>query len=309
MKSFLPEISSRSYTPISTRNIDYKSKSNFPTNQVNSVKHISAGPLSTRSSRRSSDYFNKSRAGSDNMSIVLENDSFLYKMKNSFSHKYNKSKPAPGPALQTKNLSNVVQALFNMCSNEKGRVSAHALANLLVSIGLSEKIDQVHSILQGISEGLSIDIISFSKQDLMKICEDSKTGHMLQEIVKDLNYNSSCKLSAAVQVLRRWWSKLDKSQTGFVATDDIIKFLTDIRAVESTSDIKRMYLKMSQFGDFKQFASVFSRSLLKFLLIELSSIVDQSSNKFVSPDIRILELRRKMILSHIDTRGKVLASI
>lgn len=293
---------------MSTRNLDNKFKPPLAPNQLKSVRNISVGPLSTRSSRHSSDYFIKPRAASDSASFVLENESFLNRMQTSFSHKSNKLKPMARLAQQPKNFSNVVQALFDMYPNEKGRVGACALANLFVSIGLSERPEQVCDILQGISEGLSIDVISYSKHDLMKICEDGKTDYVLKEILKDLNFNSGFKLNAVVQVLRKWWTKLDKSQNGFVPVDDVIKFLTDVRAVETSSDIKRMYLKMGQFANFKQFSSVFSKSLLKFLLSELGSIIEQGGNKFVSPDITIMEMRRKMILENLDTRGKILTS-
>ena len=308
MKSFLPDISSRSYTPMSTRNLDSKFKPPLAPSQLKSVRNISVGPLSTRSSRHSSDYFIKPRAASDSASFALENESFLGRMQTSFSNKSNRLKPMARIVQQSKNFSNAVQALFDMYPSEKGRVGACALANLFVSIGLSEKPEQVCDILQGISEGLTIDVISYSKHDLMKIFEDGKTDYILREILKDFNFNSGYKLSGMLQVLRRWWTKLDKSQNGFVPVDEIIKFLADIKAVESSSDIKRMYLKMGQYGNFKQFSSVFSKSLLKFLLSELSGIIDQGGNKFVSADITIMEMRRKMILENLDTRGKILTT-
>jgi Ca2+-binding EF-hand superfamily protein len=196
-----------------------------------------------------------------------------------------------------------------MYPNEKGRVQASNLITLVVSLGLCDDSEQVSEILRGISEGLSINVISFSKLDLQKICEDGRTDFLLKQIMKEASFNGGSKLSALVQVLKKWWNKIDKSQNGFVPIDDIVKTLTDVGAVGSTSDIKRMYLKMGQFGNFKQFCSVFSKSLFKFLLAEVSCLVDQGGNKFVSADITLMEMRRKVILENLTSRGKITSSI
>ena len=307
MKSALPDINLRSHTPSNAKFTDRKIRPPLAPAPIKSVRNISVGPMSTRSSRHdSSDLFTSFRPVSDESQMVqLERVSFLSRLNTTFARTKISKITTKVPVFT--NYAQVISALFSIYNCEKQRIQGNHLISLFQGIGFCDGPEVLIDIIQGISEGLSINMIFYSKQDLIKLCEDAKTENLLRILVKDTISNGFFKeksVDGPVNTIKKWWDRVDKAHNGAVPVDEIVKFLSDIGVIQSSSDIKRMFLKMSQLGTFKQFFSIFSKSLLKFLLQEIGKIIAEPGVQFVSPELTIMALRRKVLLENLNGDGK-----
>jgi ABC-type uncharacterized transport system permease subunit len=156
-------------------------------------------------------------------------------------------------------------------------------------------------------------MISYSKPELLKICEDPKTDTILKSILKETKIisgnNSITNVSNLIDTIKKWWKRLDKSSTNQVSFEDICKCYSEVGVVETSSDTKRIFLRISHFGNYKQFLSVFAKALLKHMISELTKVVEKGSEICMPAEIAISTQRRKVILNSLEGKTKVLDAI
>lgn len=308
----------KSSTPINGK---YKDLKLFPIKEVKivkSVRNVSLSPLRISSPRKSSnDSIINPRAASDELgTLYIHQDPLFFKLNSlSFdSPTRAKSYQKILPSLEkTRDFNEVIDALFTMNKCERGRVGAFSLTQLFVGLGFCEDCETVVEIFRNISEGQPLNMISYSKQELLKLCEDTKTDNVLKSIHKDLKVKSTKEKIISVQylieVIKKWWKKLDKSHNDYASFEDICKCYSDIGIIENSSDTKRIFLRINQFGNYKQFSSVFAKALLKHMISELTKVVKKGNEICLPAEIAISTQRRKVILKSLEGHSRVLDAI
>lgn len=314
MKSYLPELSNRSLTPLSSNgkgsSFRIKPKISF----MKSVRNISLSPIHSSASRKdSNDTIPNSRAVSDEVhSTFIDSDSNILKLTSMFSRSNPKVKRPYQKIVLEKitNYSEIIDALFSMYDCERGRIPAYQLVQLFIGLGYIEDCEVLIGIFKNICEGQTFNLISFSKNELLRLCEDQRAENILKVLIKDARVRSNeVPLASLIAVIKRWWAHLDKSQNGFVSFEEICKFYMEVGVIENSSDSKRIFLKIGQFGNYRQFTSVFAKSLFKFLLRRLGELVKQKSKDCLSAEVAISSQRRKVILQSLQGENKVIDSI
>lgn len=306
MNTILPNINSRIESP---KNL-YKSKSRkiprFKKYLISSIKKFSLTP--TRKSVHTKALLDllDPRAVSDEVhSIPLEKDPLYIKLTSSIvkSPKNSKAYSSKHNQDQTelnKTCPEVVDAIFSIFKCEGCTLSAARLIELFVSTGIGES-SQISEIFYNLSEGLPLNLIRFRQEDLIKICQDPKSHNILKTIIKDTpDFNhKSTKLNSLLMTIKNWWNRFDKTQSGLVAFDNLIKFYADMRIIENTYDIKRIFVKINQAANFKEFSSIFAKPLFSYLIKELGTVIQQGSLNYLPAEIAITTQRRKTILNSI----------
>ena len=210
MKNNLPDISNRSYTPVSTRGKDFRS---FPISNIasvtNSARNISLSPIRSSGSHNSNEVTFNLRTVSDELKpISLDKDPLIRRFNSLINAKPNSSSRLHQKIILERihNYHDVVDALFTMYNCEKGRILALHLVQLFVGLGYSEDCEILVEIFRNITEGQPFNVISFSKSDLTKICEDSKTENILRSIIRELKrqgYDNTQKIHNLINVIKK----------------------------------------------------------------------------------------------------------
>ena len=318
MKSYLPEIVNRSLTPYGSKGKNLKSfdiRSNQPS--LKSVRNISLSPLHSSSIFRkdSNEVALIPRAVSDEVhSDFTDQIPIFRKLKTMISSSHHKISRSPNKIILEKmnNYPEVIDALLSMYSNDRGRIPAFQLVQLFIGMGFTGDCEVLVDLFKNITEGQPFNLLSFSRAELLKICEDSKTEHILRVLMRELKVRpgeAENTLNCLMGVIRKWWVRLDKSQNGFVSFGEICKFYTEIGVIDTPSESKRIFLKFGQFGNYRHFCSVFARSLFKYLLFELAKLVKRGNNESISAEIAISTQRRKVILKSLEEQNSVIDAI
>jgi hypothetical protein len=309
MKTNLPEIKSRSFTPINKLSPSRR-PSYLKNSSIFSIRKKSLSPVNLSSNPRTSlDREAKPRAFSDVIdSPSLEKDLAYLNVSNIFPKNIRKSKSSSRKIKQMItpiNYSEVVNALFAVQNCEDSKLSALNLVSLFVSLGFCEW-QQCVEIISDIFEGVSIGLIFFSKEEILKICNDSRTEKMMNFFSRFSKNLMENKLQNALNVVKRTWNHIDRKQLGLVPFDDILEFCHEVGLVENAQDIKRIFIKIGNFGNFKQFSALFSRTLFKMLILELGGIIKQGNLNGLTAQIAITTYRRKTILSSLEGQNRVI---
>lgn len=318
--SFNPQrpLHQKSTTPLGGKYKDFKISPMKQSRIAKSVRNISLSPLSLSTYRKSSnDTIIDPRAASEEISTLNTHQDPLFSRLNSMlSDKTTRKKSFQKilPSLdRIKNFNEVIDALFAMNRCDRGRIGAFNLTQLFVSLGFCEDCETVVEIFRNISEGQPLNMISYSKLELLKICEDPKTDTILKSILKETKIiscnNSITNVSNLIDTIKKWWKRLDKSSTNQVSFEDICKCYSEVGVIETSSDTKRIFLRISHFGNYKQFLSVFAKALLKHMISELTKVVQKGSEICMPAEIAISTQRRKVILNSLEGHTKVLDAI
>lgn len=317
MQNFLPNINSRSISPVKLFKSKSKKITSFKSSLIGTKNLASLTP--TRKSINAKEILEliDPRAASDEVhSIPLEKDPLYLKLTSSFtkspSHSRSpvskhKSKVFDSPT----NYMEVINALFSIFKCEGSKLPAVNLIKLFVSLGFSENSEQLADIFYNLCEGLPLNLIRFSKEDILKICKDEKADDILKVLMRNCNFISgkNSKLNCLLCTIKKWWNKLDKTHNGVVECGQIVRFYADMGIVENTYDVKRMFLKLNQLASFKEFSSIFAKTLFRFLIQELGTVIHQGSLNFLPAEIAISTQRRKIILKGIEGHNKVLDAL
>ncbi|OMJ69103.1 hypothetical protein SteCoe_33272 [Stentor coeruleus] len=319
--SFHPQrpLHQKSTTPLGGKYKDFKVSPMKQSRIAKSVRNISLSPLNLSAYRKSSnDSIVDPRAASEEISTLNTNQYPLFSRLNSIlsdNQTRKKSYQKVLPSMdRLKNFNEVIDALFAMNKCDRGRVGAFNLTQLFVSLGFCEDCETVVEIFRNISEGQPLNMISYSKPDLLKICEDPKTENILKSILKDTkinsnNNNSIINVSNLIDTIKKWWKRLDKSSSNQVSFEDICKCYSEVGVIETSSDTKRIFLRISHYGNYKQFLSIFAKALLKHMISELTKVVQKGNEVCMPAEIAISTQRRKVILNSLEGHTKVLNAI
>lgn len=312
MRIQLPSIISGSTTPTSSKFPESqsilkprirKSQRIVSVSPKKILRSLNESPVTPLAPRPISDEVNNS---------ITDKDSMLLKVYSKMS-KRSKGKLLSKYVPNMNNFSEVIDALFSIFKCEQSRIESHNLISLFISLGLSDSPQDVAKILLNICEVQDIDYVSFSRIDLLRLCEDWKTEHVLRILKREAasvrNGEGKVKLDILIGVVNKWWNKIDRAKNGFVSVDEILNFYNEIGIVENSNDIKRLFIKMPKFCNFSLFSSLFAKSLFKFMMEELASIIKAGSSNFLSGEISIITQRRKQILNSLAGYNKIIAAM
>ena len=242
---------------------------------------------------------------------ISDKDSLLLKVYSKMSQR-SKGKLLSKYVPNINNFSEVIDALFSIFKCEQSRLESHSLISLLISLGMSDSPKDVGKILLNICEAQDIENVSFSRIDLLRLCEDWKTEHVLRILKREAacarSGEGKLKLDNLAGVITKWWNRIDRSKNGFVSVDEILSFYNEIGIVENSNDIKRLFIKMPKFCNFSLFSSLFAKSLLKFMMEELASIIKAGSSNYLSSEISIITQRRRQILNSLAGYNKIVTA-
>jgi hypothetical protein len=199
----------------------------------------------------------------------------------------------------------VTKAMFNLTNTTKNKIQATAAASLFISLGYTSNYDVLANVLKSVFPAETFAVVSFGKSDLMGIFEDLKIDNILRVMIAEFKNDDVEKdeeFDYLVAVVHRWWVKLDVSKNGFVASEDICKFLIQENMFDSSVELKKVFHKSAPFLNFQQFFTIFGKPLFKFLLLRLCD--DGVQLNGLPADILINEKRRKMILNGIIGQGR-----
>lgn len=307
----------KSLTPIHGKYKDFNLSQLNNSRTIKSVRKVSLSPLHFSSRQSSNDTPINPRAFSDGLnSLYIQQDPILQKLNTVIYNvqangkSYKKNLPS---VEKIKHFSEVLDAVFTMFNCERGRIGAFNLAQLFVSLGLSEDCETLVEMFRNISEGQPLNMISYSKQELLKLCEDSKTEIVLQSILRELKVkptnDKSISLHYLIDVIKKWFKRLDKFHNNQASFEDISKHYSEIGIIENSSDAKRVFLRIGHHGNYLQFKSIFGKSLLKHLFCELSKIVKKGEEVCLSAEVAICIQRRKVILKSLEGHSRILDEI
>lgn len=313
MNSILPDINLRSFTPVNkfkkaTRKSNFIKKSDLIPDRNHS---LSPGNFSNNY-REMLEFDIAKKAYSDQIkSNVLEKNSIFLKVSNLFPSNLKKSRTDSRKLSKMTpilNYSETIDAIFTVHNCENGKISGINLVSLFVSLGLCDRGEICVDILSGLHEGISLGMIYLSKEEILKICQDPKTNQTLKFLNKNLvkPKETYSRVQIYSMTIKKLWNKIDKNQNGLVSFEEIIKFSTELGFIESTQDIKRIFIKIGQFGNYKQFYSLFSRSLFKVLIQELHKVIRHGNLSFLPAEMAITTHRRKTILNSLEGQNKVI---
>ena len=310
MKKSLPDIPTRTASPtkfiikpskpltsLTPTSFNKRYQSNSPprknsNNSLTGIRTISDEITSVRSSNSSK----KSIFGK--ISPVLSDLDSQY-----FNQKIN---PRVLPHKQ-KMYTEIVDTLFSLCKSNPYSCPCISASSLFFALGYSSDFESLIKTFQLSFSSDSEPSDSFSKSDLLKICEDAKLDTILRVLIKSLKDSirlpGQTEFDVMIQCIKKWWSRLDVSRNGFVPTEDVLKFLVRMNTFESSVHVRKSFTKNGIFMNFAEFFKVFARGLVKFLMLSLCD--DAGDKSLLAQDIVINAKRRKIILAGISGGNKV----
>ena len=202
--------------------------------------------------------------------------------------------------------SNVIKALMSMSAGRK-EVPGLVLTELFLGLGYSSDRESLDLILK--ANSLNPFLCSFSKIFLKSLLSEEKIDNSFQTILKESKetFASPQTLDNFIKILKKWWSRIGYSKNGFIPSEDVCKFLIRLDLFESSSEVKKAFENLSSYMSFKQFLGIFSKSLLKFLLLRLcEDVVDR---KIIPADIELNAIRRERMLNGFSEDNQAVASL
>ena len=99
--------------------------------------------------------------------------------------------------------------------------------------------------------------IKIKKKDILRICCDRKTDCFLKILLKEykeiVNEDKIEEFDVLVEIIKKWFGKLDVSRNGFVPVEDVCRFFIAVGAFDNSADAKKVLQKMNSFVSFKIF--------------------------------------------------------
>ena len=308
----LPSITSGSKTPTISKHPESrsiikpkirKSQRLISVSPTKILRSSNEYPVATLAPRPISDEVNHS---------ITEKDPLMLKVYSKMS-KSSKGKLFSRHIPNMSKFSEVIDALFSIFKCEQSRIESHSLISLFISLGLSDSPQDVAKILLNICEAQDIDNVSFSRIDLINLCDDWKTENILRILKRECasvrNNEGKPKLDGLIGVIKKWWNQIDRSKNGFASFHEMLNFYNEIGIVENSNDIKRLFIKMPKYCNFSHFSCLFAKSLLKFMMEDLALIIKAGSSNFLSGEISIITQRRKQILNSLAGNNKIIAAM
>ncbi|CAG9315222.1 unnamed protein product [Blepharisma stoltei] len=210
-------------------------------------------------------------------------------------------------------LSQAIDGIFKVLpQNTIGEVKAYDLVRLFISLKLSVNSKSIVSLFT-VDENIPFHTINISKHHLFIICDDSyaeKTLEMLTSESKKekkltLNHrnyrvkNSQSEFDQYLATIRNIWDRIDTGKVGYLFWLDIAKHLVELGIVKNISIGKKLLAIFKNDNvKFLQFQTLFSKGLIRKLILDVAKILQSSKSRHISPFIAISTRRRKILLSN-----------
>ena len=319
MKFSLPSIVNRSQTPLQKTFKDLRPVSIKSFSSISNKRKVSASPMRLSPMRNdSNDSVLNIRTVSDETHSVKSVQDPAYRRISSLLSELDSSRPRR-PLKRTQatekaqKLFAVAEALISIAGNNSEKASALSTAQLFISLGYTSDYETLVSMFKQIFECQTFNTISFTRSDVVKICEEPRIESLLRALLLEARENygrdKTEGFDCLVTIIKTWWDKLDVAKNGFVPIEDICRFFIETQAIDNSVDGKKMFSRLTQFITYRQFFGIFSKSLFKYLISNLQEVASQHEFKCLPADFSISALRRKKLLDSMLGDSKIVITL
>jgi len=227
------------------------------------------------------------------------------------------------------------EAIFKCLTNKTEEIRANQVVELIVSLALSREPQVVLEVLESCLEFLGKQ--TFSLDDIVSCCdpncsilkklnclyiekhtEDSipKTESLRVKSIKKMGLallrekrkgrfiETSRNIDELYSILTAHWKKYDFQLKG-LSCKEVIQILLELSVAYNVSEAKsilKQYQLYKSHLTFKEFLKVFSKSLLKNLVMGVAEALQQSSTKQeYSSTLKIQRIKRRLLIKEIET--------
>lgn len=319
MKNFLPDILNRSQTPMKSKFQDLSSSPIKSHAILKNPRKISVSPMRFSPIRKdSNDSFLNIRTVSDETHSVKSELDPAFRRINTLLSELDSPKPKRSlkkfqAAEKSHKFSAVAKALISMASASSDKASATNAVQLFISLGFTTDYEALVSMFKNIFDFQVFQNIFFSCADVIKICEEPRIDSILRALVQEAkdNYGKDKTegFDCLVNIIKKWWGKLDIAKNGFVAIEDVCRFFILTGAIENSGDGRKLFTRLTHFITYRQFFGIFCKSLFKYLISDLQEVASQKDVKCLPADIPISAMRRKHMLDSILSDNKIVITL
>lgn len=209
--------------------------------------------------------------------------------------------------------SEVINALFVMAHRYHGKISALNISQIFISMRYTSNTTNLIQMFKDISDCKDFNSIVFSRDEILDLCMDSRVDTMLEALIFDCihkNKNSSAiTYEDLLKTVKQWWNKLSEKHKEQITIDDCARFLLRHGALDSSNSIGRVLSKFFGVLSCRQFCSIFSKSLFKFLILQLVGVTERKTIQAISPDIAISAYKRKNLIDSLKVHDRMLDAL
>ncbi|OMJ71894.1 hypothetical protein SteCoe_29777 [Stentor coeruleus] len=208
--------------------------------------------------------------------------------------------------------SEVINALFVMAHRYHGKISALNISQIFISMRYTSNATNLIQMFKDISDCKDFNVIAFSRDEILDLCIDSRVETILEALILECihkNKNSTAvTYEELLKTIKQWWNKLNEKNRQQCTTEDCARFLLEHGALDNNS-IGRILSKFSGVVSCRQFCSIFSKSLFKFLILQLVGVTERKTIQVISPDIAISAYKRKNLIDSLKVHDHMLEAL
>lgn len=319
MKKMLPDIHYRSMTPSKLSIKDFKAPQIKSNSQLHKGRQVSLSPLRISPNRYDSNesIFNIRTVSDEIQTSKTYPGLFLKRIKTMLTDLDAKNtrrnlqkKITKG---KRKRFEDIATALLHLTNSTNNKVSALNCSQLFISLGYVTEHEALSNMFSIMCKGDALSKILLKKGEILRVCEDPRVDGILSALLREYklsgNREKAEEFDSLVDIIKKWWSKLDIGHKGLVNIEDVCRFFITIEAIETSYDAKKLFGKMSEYIIFRQFFGFFAKALFKFLLLSLHDLANQKQSQDLPPDIAIGAQRRKMIIEGLSGENRVIETL
>ena len=302
----LPPLSSRSKSPISplTQSFSNHRKSSLKSRCSRLITITPARPDHYLARNSPEHMINDHRFSDESQRSIIDTTQEFKEFSEITKKLPRKNTKISLPMIQLESrYSDVVNAIFLMAHCNSGKIEALRIAQVFLELKFTSKVDSLVKIFKNIAGCKVFNSIKFTKTELMGIFCDQKVDKMLNALITGVkiisHHTGLLTLDSLLTVIEKWWDKITENSKELITVEEACSFLINADALDSANDALRLFIKFYPTLTYSQFSSVFGKSLLKFLMLQLIEVVDKKELKCVSPDILINAQKRRLILDSL----------
>ncbi|OMJ87042.1 hypothetical protein SteCoe_11283 [Stentor coeruleus] len=209
--------------------------------------------------------------------------------------------------------SEVINALFVMAHRYHGKISALNISQIFISMRYTSNSTNLIQMFKDISDCKDFNIIAFSRDEILNICMDSRVDTILESLIYECIHRTKNSIVISyedlLKTIKQLWNKLSEKHRDQITVDDCGRFLLEYGALDSSNSIGRVLSKFSGVLTCRQFCSIFSKSLFKFLILQLVGVTERKTMHTISPDLAISAYKRKNLIDSLKVHDHMLEAL
>ena len=209
---------------------------------------------------------------------------------------------------------NIAESLLSITSQSPDSFTspASSIAQLFIALEYTKDFDSLTQMFLNAFNSKNFNTLEISTKEIVDILEDFQVDDNLRPLLKELKncsvFSEKYEFDELILILKKWWVDLDPFSNGYVSLDSVFKFFSDIGAIEDSVNCRKLSGKLPRFFTMKRFYSVFSKSLFKFLILNLLELTKNDTG-YLPADIIINTSKRKKLMGSIVGDNKVVQNL